>query len=79
MLIKILLFFAGFIFGMFGTSILFLAKLSDVEDELVSLKEEKRRLSDAVRRKQNKIDELKRELKREQRNKNREIKDANKT
>jgi len=79
MLIKILIFFFGFIIGMFGTSILFLAKLSDVEDELVSLKEEKRKLSDAVRRKQNKIDELKRILKREQRNKNREIKDANKT
>jgi len=72
MLIKIIIFILGFIFGMFGTSILFLAKLSDVEDELVSLKEEKRKLSDAVRKKQNKIDQLNRALnralKREQRN-----------
>jgi len=68
MLIKILLFFAGFVIGMFGTSILFGAKLGDVEDELMLLKEEKRKLSDAVRRKQNKIDELKRELKRVKRN-----------
>jgi len=63
MLIKILLFFAGFIIGMFGTSILFGAKFNDIEDELSLLKEEKRKLSDAVRRKQNKIDELKRALK----------------
>ena len=62
MLIKILLFFAGFVIGMFGTSILFGAKLNDTEDELLLLKEEKRKLSDAVRKKQNKIDELKRLL-----------------
>ena len=67
MLIKILLFFAGFIIGMFGTSILFGAKLNDTEDELSLLKEEKRKLSDAVRRKQNEIDKLKRALKREER------------
>jgi len=72
MLIKILIFFAGFIIGMFGISIFFGAALSDVEDALISLKEEKRRLSDAVRRKQNKIDELKRELKRKQRNRKQE-------
>jgi len=65
MLIKIIIFILGFIFGMFGTSILFGAKFSDVENELISLKEEKRKLSDAVRRKQNKIDELKRLLRRE--------------
>jgi len=72
MLIKILLFFAGFIIGMFGTSILFGAKFNDIEDELSLLKEEKRKLSDAVRRKQNKIDELKRELKRKQRSRKQE-------
>jgi len=65
MLIKILLFFAGFVIGMFGTSILFGAKINDTEDELSLLKEEKRKLSDAVRRKQNEIDKLKRALKRE--------------
>jgi len=65
MFIKILIFFIGFVIGMFGTSILFGAKFSDIEDELLSLKEEKRKLSDAVRRKQNKIDELKRLLRRE--------------
>jgi len=65
MLIKILIFILGFILGIFGTSILFGAKLSDIEDELISLKEEKRKLSDVVRRKQNKIDELKRLLRRE--------------
>jgi len=65
MIIKIIIFILGFIIGMFGTSILFGAKLSDIEDELLLLKEEKRKLSDAVRRKQNKIDELKRALKRE--------------
>jgi len=65
MFIKIIIFILGFIFGIFGTSILFGAKFSDIENELISLKEEKRKLSDAVRRKQNKIDELKRALKRE--------------
>ena len=65
MFIKILLFFVGFVIGMFGTSILFGAKLNDTEDELSLLKEEKRKLSDAVRKKQNKIDELKRLLRKE--------------
>jgi len=65
MFIKILIFFIGFVIGTFGASILFGAKLSDIEDELISLKEEKRKLSDVVRRKQNKIDELKRLLRRE--------------
>ncbi len=67
MIIKILIFFAGFVIGMFGISIFFGAAFSDIEDELISLKEEKRKLSDAVRRKQNKIDELKRLLKRTER------------
>jgi len=72
MIIKILIFFLGFIFGIFGISIFFGAAFSDIEDELLLLKEEKCKLSDAVRRKQNKIDELKRELKRKQRSKKQE-------
>jgi len=67
MIIKILIFFFGFLLGMFGISIFFGAAFSDIEDELLSLKEEKRKLSDAVRRKQNKIDELKRALKKRER------------
>jgi len=62
MLIKTIIFFLGFLLGMMGTSILFGAKLSDIEDELASLREEKRKLYDAVRRKQNKIDELEKSL-----------------
>jgi len=73
MIIKIIIFILGFIFGMFGTSILFGAKFSDIEDELLSLKEQKRKLSDAVRRKQNKIDELKKELKENKEIENRRI------
>jgi len=64
MIIKIIIFILGFLLGMMGSSILFGAKLSDIEDELASLREEKRKLSNAVRRKQNKIDELEKSLRR---------------
>jgi len=70
MLIKGLIFIVGFLIGMLSTAVVFGTVIENLKSKIESLEYENRKiLSDAIRRKQNKIDELRRELKRARREK----------